>query len=114
MHGPINIRYAKTVHPELLKDLSYVISDISNAYFVIKYFRTIFKLYSHKTEIYFAALCKCKVPQISQTWLTYLTSDRSLPQLSLLATACPLRRSNTGMTGSDQRSKMALGNIRIS
>ena len=28
--------YAKTVHPELLNDLSFVISDIRDAYFVKK------------------------------------------------------------------------------
>jgi len=30
--------YAKTVHPELLYDLSFVISDIRDAYFIKKIF----------------------------------------------------------------------------
>jgi len=43
--------YAKTVHPELLNDLSLVISDLRDAYFVKKkYFRTIFSVTATKLK----------------------------------------------------------------
>jgi len=42
---------AKTVHPELLNDLSFVISDIRDSYFVKKkYFRTIIKATATKLK----------------------------------------------------------------
>jgi len=52
--------YAKTVHNELLNDLSFVISDIRDAYFVKKkYFRTIFSVTA--TEVKYILLCSVNV-----------------------------------------------------
>ena len=42
--------YAKTVHTELLNDLSFVISDIRDAYFVKKYFRKFFSVTATKLK----------------------------------------------------------------
>jgi len=41
---------AKIVHPELLNDLSFVISDIQDSYFVIKKIRTIFRVTATKLK----------------------------------------------------------------
>jgi len=58
--------YAKTVHPELLNDLSFVISDIRYAYFVniyiYIYFRTIFSVTATKLKYILPHSVNVKVP----------------------------------------------------
>ena len=51
--------YAKTAHPELLNDLSFVISDIRDSYFVNKIFKTIFSVTA--TKLKYILLCSVNV-----------------------------------------------------